>query len=49
MLMVKKRTDNVVGVGVEGGQYSTVDFGAMVESLVEEAKKMARIKQQMFT
>ena len=36
----KERTDNVVGVGVEGGQYSTVDFGAMSESLVEEAKKI---------
>ncbi len=36
----KERADNVVGVGVEGGQYSTVDFGAMSESLVEQAQKI---------
>ncbi|MDX1809524.1 MAG: FAD-dependent oxidoreductase [Sulfurospirillaceae bacterium] len=33
----KERKDNIVGVGVEGGQYSTVDFGMMAESLVENA------------
>ncbi|WP_331775521.1 FAD-dependent oxidoreductase [Sulfurospirillum sp. 1612] len=33
----KERKDDIVGVGVEGGQYSTVDFGMMTESLVENA------------
>ena len=36
----KERPDNIIGVGVEGGQYSTVDFGKMTESLVEEAQKI---------
>lgn len=36
----RERPDNVIGVGVEGGQYSTVDFGKMTESLVEEAQKI---------
>lgn len=36
----KERPENIIGVGVEGGQYSTVDFGAMTESLVEEAQKI---------
>ena len=35
----KERPENVVGVGVEGGEYSTADFGAMSENLVEEAQK----------
>lgn len=35
----KERSENVVGVGVEGGEYSTVDFGAMSEHLVSEAQK----------
>lgn len=33
----KERKDDIVGVGVESGQYSTVDFGMMTESLVENA------------
>ncbi len=36
----KAREEEIVGVGVEGGEYSTVDFGAMSESLVENAKKV---------
>lgn len=36
----KERPENVVGVGVEGGEYSTVDFGAMSEHLVSEAQKI---------
>lgn len=36
----KERLENVVGVGVEGGEYSTVDFGAMSEHLVSEAQKI---------
>lgn len=36
----KERPENIVGVGVEGGHYSTVDFGAMSESLVAEAQKI---------
>lgn len=35
----KERPENIIGVGVEGGHYSTVDFGAMSESLVENAQK----------
>lgn len=34
----KERPEAIVGVGVEGGEYSTVDFGAMSESLVHEAQ-----------
>lgn len=36
----KERAENIIGVGVEEGQYSTMDFGAMSESFVEEARKM---------
>ena len=36
----KERPESIIGVGVEGGEYSTVDFGAMTESLVEEAQKI---------
>ena len=38
----KERPENVVGVGVEAdaNEYSTVDFGAMSESLIEEAQKI---------
>ncbi len=38
----KERPENIIGVGVEAdaNEYSTVDFGAMSESLVEEAKKI---------
>jgi len=34
-----ERPEDVVGMGVEGGEYSTVDFGKMSESLVKEAQK----------
>ena len=36
----KERPEEIVGVGVEGGEYSTIDFGAMSESLVENAQKV---------
>lgn len=38
----KERPENIIGVGVELGanEYSTVDFGAMSESLVENAQKV---------
>ena len=36
----KERPENVVAVGVEGGEYSTVDFGAMSEHMVSEAQKI---------
>lgn len=36
----KERPEDVVGMGVEGGEYSTVDFGKMSESLVAEAQKI---------
>lgn len=35
-----ERPEDVVGMGVEGGEYSTVDFGKMSESLVAEAQKV---------
>ena len=35
-----ERPEDVVGMGVEGGEYSTVDFGKMSESLVSEAQKV---------
>lgn len=35
-----ERSESIVGVGVESGAWSTVDFGAMSESLVENAKKI---------
>ncbi len=35
-----ERPENVVGVGVEGGEYSTVDFGKLSEHMVEEAQKV---------
>lgn len=35
-----ERPEDVVGMGVEGGEYSTVDFGKMSESLVAEAQKI---------
>lgn len=36
----KERPEEIVGVGVEGGEYSTIDFGVMSESLVENAQKV---------
>lgn len=35
-----ERPESIVGVGVESGQWSTVDFGKMSESLVENAQKI---------
>ena len=33
------RTENVVGMGVESGEYTTVDFGQMARSLIKHAKE----------
>ncbi len=42
------RKESIVGVGVERGEYSTVDFGAMTESLVENAQKIENKKCDVF-
>ncbi len=44
----KERPESIVGVGVEGGQYSTVDFGRMSETLVENARKVEYKKCDLF-
>lgn len=35
----KERSENVVGMGVEQGQYTTVDFGAFSNDFVEKARE----------
>jgi len=35
-----ERPESIVGVGVEGGQWSTVEFGKMAESLIENAQNI---------
>jgi len=35
-----ERPENIIGVGVESGEWSTVDFGKMSDSLVENAQKI---------
>ena len=35
-----ERPESIVGVGVEGGQWSTVDYGKMTESLVENTQNI---------
>lgn len=35
-----ERPENIVGVGVQSGQWSTADYGKMSESLAENAKKI---------
>jgi malate dehydrogenase (quinone) len=35
-----ERPESIVGVGVESGEWSTVDFGKMSDSLVENAQKI---------
>ncbi|MDD3463051.1 MAG: FAD-dependent oxidoreductase [Sulfurospirillaceae bacterium] len=35
-----ERVEPIIGVGVEKGQYTTVDFGAMAQSLIENAIKI---------
>ncbi len=44
----KERDDNIVGVGVESGQYSTIDFGSMTESLVENAIRIEDKETDLF-
>lgn len=36
----EERPENVVGMGVESGEYTTLDFGAMTNSFVENAKAL---------
>ncbi len=43
-----ERPENIVGVGVESGQWSTVDFGKMSESFVENAKKVENKQIDLF-
>ena len=35
-----ERPENIVGVGVESGEWSTVDFGKMADTLVENTQKI---------
>lgn len=43
-----QRPESIVGVGVESGEYSTVDYGAMTESLVENAQKIPNKTTDVF-
>ncbi|WP_024953796.1 FAD-dependent oxidoreductase [Sulfurospirillum arcachonense] len=43
-----ERPESIVGVGVESGEYSTVDFGQMTESLVENATKIEDKQTDVF-
>ncbi|MDL0088998.1 FAD-dependent oxidoreductase [Campylobacter gastrosuis] len=36
----KERGENIVSMGVRGGEYTTMDFGAMSESLIKNAKQI---------
>jgi malate dehydrogenase (quinone) len=42
------RKDSIVGVGVESGEWSTVDFGTMTESLVENTIKIKDKETDIF-
>lgn len=42
------RKDSIVGVGVESGEWSTVDFGTMTESLVENTIRMEDKETDIF-
>lgn len=44
----EERKDSIVGVGVEKGQWSTVDFGAMTETLVENTIRMKDKETDIF-
>ena len=44
----EERSESIVGVGVQSGAWSTVDFGAMSESLVENAKKVPEKTTDVF-
>ena len=43
-----ERPENIVGVGVEGGQWSTVDFAKMSDSLVDNAKAIDGVVTDVF-
>lgn len=43
-----ERPENIVGVGVESGEWSTVDFGKMSETLVENAKKIEDTETDLY-
>ncbi|MBE0491698.1 MAG: FAD-dependent oxidoreductase [Sulfurospirillum sp.] len=44
----KERSEDIVGVGVQSGEWSTVDYGAMSESLVENAMKIEDKQTDLF-
>ncbi len=43
-----ERPESIIGVGVEDGQWSTVDFSKMADSLVENAQKIDGVTTDMF-
>jgi len=43
-----ERPESIVGVGVESGEWSTVDFGKMSDSLVENAQKIDGVVTDVF-
>ena len=43
-----ERPESIVGVGVEGGEWSTVDFGKMSDSLVENAQNIDGVITDVF-
>jgi len=43
-----ERPESIVGVGVQSGQWSTVDFGRMAESLVENTLKIDGVVTDVF-
>lgn len=44
----KERVEDIVGVGVQSGEWSTVDFGRMSESLVENAIRLEDKETDLF-
>ncbi len=43
-----ERPESIVGVGVQSGEWSTVDFGRMSDSLVENAQKIESVVTDVF-
>ncbi len=43
-----ERPESIVGVGVESGEWSTVDFGKMADSLVENTQKIDGVVTDVF-
>ncbi len=44
----RERPESIVGVGVQSGEWSTVDFGAMTETLVQNAKNIEGKETDLF-